>query len=39
MLPEAYASIKLALTWYKQIADTFRPEIEVFANFRRCTWA
>ncbi len=33
MLPEAYASIKLALTWYKQIADTFRPEIEVFANF------
>jgi NAD-reducing hydrogenase large subunit len=33
MLPEAYASIKLALTWYKQIADTFRPEIEVFGNF------
>ena len=33
MLPEAYASIKLALGWYKQIADTFRPEIEVFANF------
>jgi len=33
MLPEAYASIKLALAWYKQIADTFRPEIEVFANF------
>jgi NAD-reducing hydrogenase large subunit len=33
MIPEAYANIELALTWYKQIADTFRPEIEVFANF------
>lgn len=33
MLPEAYASIKLALTAYKQIADSFRQEIEVFANF------
>ena len=33
MLPEAYANIKLALAWYKQIADSFRPEIEVFANF------
>ncbi|MGA7106362.1 MAG: Ni/Fe hydrogenase subunit alpha [Terracidiphilus sp.] len=33
MIPEAYAHIKLALTWYKQVADTFRPEIEVFANF------
>ncbi len=33
MLPEAYAGIKLALTAYKQIADRFKPEIEVFANF------
>jgi len=33
MIPEAYANIKLALGWYKQIADTFEPEIEVFANF------
>jgi NAD-reducing hydrogenase large subunit len=33
MLPEAYAGIDLALGAYKQIADTFKPEIEVFANF------
>ena len=33
LLPEAYANIKLALDWYKQIADKFRQEIEVFANF------
>lgn len=33
MLPEAYAGIKMALAAYKQIAETFRPEIEVFANF------
>jgi NAD-reducing hydrogenase large subunit len=33
MLPEAYANVKLALAWYKQIADGFKPEIEVFANF------
>jgi NAD-reducing hydrogenase large subunit len=33
MIPEAYANVKLALKWYKQIADGFRPEIEVFANF------
>jgi NAD-reducing hydrogenase large subunit len=33
MIPEAYANMKLALGWYKQIADAFRPEIEVFANF------
>src|ERR1035437_4256655 len=32
-LPEAYANLGLALAAYKQIADTFRPEIEVFANF------
>ena len=33
MLPEAYAGIKLALTAYKQLAENFRPEIEIFANF------
>src|ERR1035441_7748644 len=33
MLPEAYANVKLALTTYKQIADSFSQEIEVFANF------
>ena len=33
MLPEAYAGAKMALDAYKQIADQFRPEIEVFANF------
>jgi len=33
MIPEAYAGIKLALAWYKQIADGFKPEIDVFANF------
>src|ERR1035437_8357866 len=33
MLPEAYANLGLALAAYKQIADSFRPEIEVFANF------
>jgi len=33
MIPEAYANLKLALTSYKQIADSFRQEIEVFANF------
>ncbi|MDR3741257.1 MAG: Ni/Fe hydrogenase subunit alpha [Terracidiphilus sp.] len=33
MIPEAYNNIKLALNWYKQIADSFQPEIEVFANF------
>ena len=33
MLPEAYGNIKLALDWYKQIADGFKPEIAVFANF------
>src|SRR5579863_4960579 len=33
MIPEAYRNIELALGWYKQIADTFRPEAEVFANF------
>lgn len=34
MLPEAYAAAKLALQAYKQIADSFRAEIEVFANFQ-----
>ncbi len=33
LLPEAYSNIKIALNWYKQIADTFQSEIEVFANF------
>jgi NAD-reducing hydrogenase large subunit len=33
MIPEAYANIALALAAYKQIADSFKPEIEVFANF------
>ncbi|MGD0631346.1 MAG: Ni/Fe hydrogenase subunit alpha [Terracidiphilus sp.] len=34
MIPEAYANIALALAAYKQIADRFRAEIEVFANFQ-----
>jgi NAD-reducing hydrogenase large subunit len=33
MLPEAYSSVGMALGAYKQIAGTFQPEIEVFANF------
>src|ERR1700751_5381938 len=33
MMPEAFHSIKLALAAYKQIADSFRQEIEAFANF------
>ncbi len=33
MIPEAYANIRLALDAYKQVADTFRQEISVFANF------
>ncbi len=33
MMPEAFANIRLALAAYKQIADTFKGEIEVFANF------
>ena len=33
MIPEAYSNVKLALAAYKQIADSFKPEIEVFANF------
>jgi NAD-reducing hydrogenase large subunit len=33
MIPESYANVKLALAWYKQIADAFKTEIEVFANF------
>jgi NAD-reducing hydrogenase large subunit len=34
MIPEAYGNITLALGAYKKIADTFKAEIEVFANFR-----
>jgi NAD-reducing hydrogenase large subunit len=33
MIPEAYANIGLALGAYKQIANQFKAEIEVFANF------
>jgi NAD-reducing hydrogenase large subunit len=33
MIPEAYANIALALEAYKKIADTFKAEIAVFANF------
>ena len=33
MIPDAYASVGLALGAYKQIADKFKAEIEVFANF------
>ncbi|AXC15119.1 NAD-reducing hydrogenase subunit HoxH [Acidisarcina polymorpha] len=34
LIPEAYANIHLALTWYKKIAERFRGEAESFANFR-----
>ncbi len=33
IIPEAYANIALALEAYKRIADTFKAEIAVFANF------
>jgi len=33
MIPEAHKNVKLALTAYRQIADGFREEIEVFGNF------
>ena len=33
MIPEAYANVALALGAYKKIADTFKAEIAVFANF------
>jgi NAD-reducing hydrogenase large subunit len=33
MIPDSYSNIRLALDWYKQIADTFRTEIDVFGNF------
>jgi NAD-reducing hydrogenase large subunit len=33
MIPEAYKNIKLAITAYKHIAESFQPEIEAFANF------
>ncbi|MGO9326327.1 MAG: Ni/Fe hydrogenase subunit alpha [Terracidiphilus sp.] len=32
-IPEAYANLALALGAYKKIADTFKAEIAVFANF------
>jgi NAD-reducing hydrogenase large subunit len=33
MIPEAHANLKMAFTAYKQIASSFKQEIEVFANF------
>jgi NAD-reducing hydrogenase large subunit len=33
MIPEAYRNVGLALEAYNRIADTFKAEIEVFANF------
>jgi NAD-reducing hydrogenase large subunit len=33
MIPEAYANVKYALDWYKQIAGNFEKEIDNFANF------
>lgn len=33
MIPEAYANVKLAFEAYRQIAGSFKEEIEVFANF------
>ena len=33
MIPEAYANLAKGMTAYKQIAGSFKPEIEVFANF------
>lgn len=33
MIPEAYNNIRLTLKAYKQIADSFASEIEIFANF------
>jgi NAD-reducing hydrogenase large subunit len=33
MIPDAYSNVRLALDWYKQIANTFKPEIDVFGNF------
>jgi NAD-reducing hydrogenase large subunit len=33
MLPEAYANLDLGIGWYKQVAESFKPEIDVFANF------
>jgi len=33
MIPEAYANLDLAISAYKKIADRFKAEIAVFANF------
>ena len=33
MIPDAYANVTPALNWYKKVADTFKAEIDVFANF------
>ena len=32
-IPEAFAHIKLALDWYKKVAERFREEANYFANF------
>jgi NAD-reducing hydrogenase large subunit len=33
LIPEAYANVRLALDWYKQVVDRFRDEADHFANF------
>jgi NAD-reducing hydrogenase large subunit len=33
MIPEAFANVRLALEWYKQVVDRFRDEADHFANF------
>src|ERR1700689_1334355 len=33
MMPEAYANVRLALDWYRQVVDRFRDEADHFANF------
>ncbi len=33
MIPEAYKNLRLAIDTYKQIASSFKAEIDVFANF------
>jgi NAD-reducing hydrogenase large subunit len=33
LIPEAYANVRLALDWYKEIAARFGDEVEHFANF------
>jgi NAD-reducing hydrogenase large subunit len=33
LIPEAYANVRLALDWYRQVVDRFRDEADHFANF------